>query len=217
MSKYTVELCKLFDDNNFKLFDFNYKLYDDKAKKDFEEFFINYFYFNEIGFPTIGKFKKALQNKLNVIYYKYKEYYKTCLEVENRDFMNTKEITETFEREVDGVTNAKAKANTENNFNGNDENINIYSATPKNNINNLDHFMTNATKDTNVTNNNSTSISNTENDTTNKQIEKTTFTSTGNLGVSSDGFLIEKWREIIIDINEKICSEELSELFMQVY
>ena len=76
MANYTIELYKL----QPNIFDFDYELYDNNLKPHFEKFVLDYFYFNEIGFETVGRFKKALQNKLNVIAYKYKEYYKTVLE-----------------------------------------------------------------------------------------------------------------------------------------
>lgn len=236
MAKYTIELYKLVENENiedFKLFDFEYELYDNDLKQEFEKYFIDYFYFREIGHPTVGRFKKMLQNKLNTIAYYYKQYYKTCVEVETRNFMNTKEITETTTRELTGnndttSTNNSNFTNTDNTETNNTtetENTNIFSRTPKGSIENLEHYMSEGTITRDNATNNSTSQSTSENqqnststsNATNKLTELLTFKSEGNLGVSSDGFLIDKWREIIVNINYKICSEELSELFMQIY
>lgn len=193
MAKYTIELYKLAESDNFTLFDFDYELYDNDLKPIFEKFFVDYFYFNEIGFETIGRFKKALQNKLNCISYKYKEYYKTIIVQETKDFMNTKELHEETTRIINNTST------------GIGTNTSIFSATPKQSIEDIERYMTSANKDRG------------ENTLTNNGSETLTFDSSGNLGVSSDGFLLEKWREIIVDINEKICKDELSELFMLVY
>ena len=47
MAKYTIELNTLLQDENFKLFDFDYDFYEEESKEKFEEKFIdNYaFYF----------------------------------------------------------------------------------------------------------------------------------------------------------------------------
>lgn len=209
MAKYTVELYRLAEDTNFKLFDFEYNLYNNELKAEFEKFFVDYFYFNEIGFETIGRFKKALQNKLNTIYPYYEEYYKSCIALKERDMMQTKEVIEEMTREVKGKTKTDSNSTSKSDTN----HTNIFSATPKQSIENIEKYMTQATKDNNQLND----TNNTEVNGENEQIEKTSFTSKGNLGVSSDGFLIEKWREIIVDINTKICQDELSELFMLLY
>ena len=218
MAKYTIELYKLFEnENSFKLFDFDYKFYRDDLKLDFEKYFLDFFYFNEIGFETIGRFKKALQNRLNVIGDYYKEYYRTCEEVFTRNMMNTKEIKEEFIREVISNNQTNINHNDTNVSNGNSNNENIFSVTPKGKIENLEMYMTEGTLDKNnhnVTNENS---GGSESESNNNLNEKTTFKSEGNLGVSSDGFLIEKWREVIVDINYKICNDELRDLFMLIY
>ena len=218
MAKYTIELYKLFEnENSFKVFDFDYNFYREDLKEEFEKYFLDFFYFNEIGFETIGRFKKALQNRLNVISNYYKEYYKTCEEVFTRNMMNTKEIKEEFIREVISNNQTNINHNDTNISSGRSNNENIFSSTPKGKIDNLEKYMTEATIDKNnhnVTNENS---GGSESESNNNLNEKTTFISEGNLGVSSDGFLIEKWREVIVDINYKICNDELRDLFMLIY
>ena len=218
MAKYTIELYKLFENkNNFRVFDFDYNFYRDDLKEEFEKYFLDFFYFNEIGFETIGRFKKALQNRLNVIADYYKEYYKTCEEVFTRNMMNTKEIKEEFIREVISNNQTNINHNDTNVSNGSSNNENIFSATPKGKIENLEKYMTEGTLDKNNHNVTNENIGSSESESNNNLNEKTTFKSEGNLGVSSDGFLIEKWREVIVDINYKICNEELRDLFMLIY
>ena len=68
MSKYTLELRHIYNDRNYNLFDFQYNLYDNDLKIFFQEKFFQHFFFHEIGFETVGKFKQRLQSKLNDIY-----------------------------------------------------------------------------------------------------------------------------------------------------
>ena len=216
MSNYTLEFRYLVDDENFEIFDFDYELYDNDLKPKFEKDFKEYFYFREIGHETVGRFKKALQIKLNQIAYRYKEYYKTVIALENEDMMMTKDLKETFVREVNGESSSKANSNDNSNLSGNGKNINKFSLTPKQGIKSLDNHITNATVDENNTLTNSQSNSNSE--TTNRvnNVEKTTFISQGDLGVTSSGLLIQGWRDVIVSIHEKMFQEDLDELFFQL-
>ena len=216
MSNYTLEFRYLVDDENFEIFDFDYELYDNDLKPKFEKDFKEYFYFREIGHETVGRFKKALQIKLNQIAYRYKEYYKTVIALENEDMMMTKDLKETFVREVNGESSSKANSNDNSNLSGNGKNINKFSLTPKQGIKSLDNHITNATVDENNTSTNSQSNSNSE--TTNKvnNIETTTFISQGDLGVTSSGLLIQGWRDVIVSIHEKMFQEDLDDLFFQL-
>ena len=63
--------------------------------------------------------------------------------------------------------------------------------------------------------NDNTTSSNSVNDTTN-QTEKTKLSSKGNIGITSSAELLEKWRKVIINIDDLIINE-CSDLFMQVY
>lgn len=216
MSNYTLEFRYLVDDENFEIFDFDYELYDNALKPKFEKDFKEYFYFREIGHETVGRFKKALQIKLNQIAYRYKEYYKTVIALENEDMMMTKDLKETFIREVNGESTSNANSTDNSNLSGNGKNINKFSLTPKQGIESLDNHITNATVDENNTSTNSQSNSNSE--TTNRvnNVEKTTFISQGDLGVTSSGLLIQGWRDVIVSIHEKMFQEDLEELFFQL-
>lgn len=216
MSKYTLELRYLVEDKNFNLFDFEYELYDNSLKPKFEKDFQEYFYFREIGHETVGRFKKALQFKLNQIAYRYKQFYETVIALENEDMMLTKDLKETFIREVNGESSSLTNSNDNSILNGNGKNINKFSQTPKQGIESIDKYMTNATVDENLTSTNSTSSA--TNQATNRvnNIEKTTFISQGDLGVTSSGLLIQGWRDVIVSIHEKMFEEDLEELFFQL-
>lgn len=217
MALNTIELYKIVESENVELFDFEYELYDNNVKEDFEKYFINYFYFNEIGFETIGRFKKMLQNKLNTIAYKYKEIYKTVLVAENYDFMTTKDMTYTTTRELEGENTTNTSTENNSMYSTKGKNENIYSQTPKGSIDNLEHYMTEGTVDKNNVDSNSQDSMIGNSSTENKQKEIITHVESGNLGAFSDAHLIERWRDIILDINETICRKELSSLFMLIY
>ena len=72
--------------------------------------------------------------------------------------------------------------------------------------------MSNASKSN--ANDESTSNSNSQNTTKGK--EKTSFLSQGNIGITSSAELLQKWRDVLINIDSMIL-DELSYLFLDIY
>ena len=212
MAKYTLELRTIYEDPNFKLFDFDYEFYDNALKSNFERKFFDHYYFDEIGFPTIQKFKHMLKAKLNLIMPYYKQLYNIEVQSINVDFLLQKDLKETFVREIENSSNMNG--NISSNGNNNSENININSDTPQSKIDDIEKYMSNASKDKAINSYNDNNTSST--DTSSNGYEKTEFTSKGNIGVTSMATLVEKWREILINIDEMILND-LQDLFMQVY
>lgn len=212
MAKYTLELRTIYEDTNFKLFDFDYEFYDDSLKPIFERKFFEHYYFDEIGFPTIQKFKHMLKAKLHLIMPYYKQLYNIELQSINVDFLLQKDLKETFIREIENSSNMNG--NISSNGNNNSENININSDTPQSKIDDIEKYMSNASKDKAINSYNDSNTSST--DTSSNGYEKTEFSSKGNIGVTSMATLVEKWREILINIDEMILND-LQDLFMQVY
>lgn len=212
MAKYTLELRTIYEDTNFKLFDFDYEFYDNALKSNFESKFFEHYYFDEIGFPTIQKFKHMLKAKLHLIMPYYKQLYNIELQSINIDFLLQKDLKETFVREIENSSNMNG--NISSNGNNNSENININSDTPQSKIDDIEKYMSNASKDKAINSYNDSNTSST--DTSSNGYEKTEFSSKGNIGVTSMATLVEKWREILINIDEMILND-LQDLFMQVY
>ena len=206
MSRYTLELRYIEQDKNFKLFPNNFPFYtDDKAmREDFIKKFYNEYRFREIGFETVGRFQTQLLSKLYNIMPYYIEFYKSVLVQNNMDFMTTKDITDTFTREVDTESNSSM-----NNSASSEQNSMSYD-TPNTSIADMSKYPTYGSEG------NGKSSSNGSQSGSSKVIEKTTYNSKGNLGVSSDGFLLEKWREVIANIDMLIL-EELEDLFFQMF
>lgn len=208
MSKYTLEINQLVNSVDFNLFDFEYNLYDNELKSVFEKKFIDHFYFYEIGLTPIARFKKALQIKLNDIFPYYKQLYQTELRCNDIDFMLNKDLKEQYTRELTGNSSVnQSSTNTTN-----DTSLNINNDTPQNKIDDLDQFMTSASKNTD----NSIMNSNGTNTAENNSTETYSLISQGNIGVTSSAELLEKWRNVLINIDQLIF-EECNDLFMLIY
>ena len=207
MSKYTLELRYLYQDENFNLFDFQYNLYNNDLKPWFEEKFYQHFMFYEIGFDTIGMFKQRLMTKLNDIYPYYRQLYETEIRSKNIDFMLNKDLKESYIRELTSTSNSNQESNvTSNNLSTSGQ------LTPSliANSQKIDKFMDLAQKDNGTSNSTSTGESN------GNSREEYTLTSQGNIGITSSAELLAKWRETILNIDLMIF-EECNDLFMQIF
>ena len=207
MSKYTLELRYLYEDENFKLFDFPYNLYNNDLKPWFEEKFFQHFMFYEIGFDTIGMFKQRLMSKLNDIYPYYRQLYETEIRSKNIDFMLNKDLKESYVRELTSNSNSNQESNVTSNSLSTAGQL-----TPSliANSQKIDKFMDSAQKDSGRSNSTSTGESN------GNSREEYTLTSQGNIGITSSAELLTKWRETILNIDLMIF-EECNDLFMQIF
>ena len=210
MSKYTLELRRI--QQTHKIFDFDYDFYtnDETIKYNFEDKFINEYYFNEIGFETVGRFKQRLRTKLNKIMPYYSQLYQTELRSKDIDFMLNKDLEEVYERVLEGSNTSKNDVTVDNSSTSNVLESNIDNGNASLELEK--GSLTNVGKSTI---NDNTKSSNSVNDTTN-QTEHTKLSSKGNIGVTSSAELLEKWRKVIINIDDLIINE-CSDLFMQVY
>ena len=113
MAKYTLELRTIIDDPYAPyLFNFDYEFYDNDLKSIFENKFMEYYYFDEIGFPTIQRFKHNLKSKLNMIMPYYKKLYETEIASKDINFLLNKALKETFIREVELNSSLENVTNT---------------------------------------------------------------------------------------------------------
>lgn len=213
MAKYSLELRTIRETPNYNLFDFEYELYDNNLKPLFEEKFFEYFYFDEIGYPTVQRFKHMLKSKLHMIMPYYKQLYETELRTKDIDFMLNKDLTETFVREL--TNNANAVSNVESNGSNSGVNDGFQSNTPQSKLTlDIEKYMSSANRDKTSSNYNDNNSSNSTTNSTGK--EETTFVSKGNIGVTSSAELLKKWRDVLINIDEMIF-EDMQDLFMMVY
>ena len=226
MSNYTIELRFLENEPFSKIFDFNYtyymkglvpdEVYEEK-KKEFERKFIETYYFDEIGYTTPDRFKQRLKNYLDKGFKIWNERYKTELEVEKQkiNFLLNKDLIEERVTEGNATGNSSTTSTSTSNSNTTANNKNTVNDTPDTRFTSTENFATSITDDESTTNSSNTgsgettSTSNQNNNVTDR------FTSKGNIGITSSAELLEKWRDIIIDIDNEII-EEADKLFMQI-
>lgn len=210
MSSYTLELRHIHQ--TFKVFNFDYDFYTDSdiIKSKFEEKFIDEYYFHEIGQETVARFQHRLRTRLNKIMPYYKQLYDTEIAAKDINFLLNKDLTETFERVVTGESSSINDLTVSDQGETNNKESNIENGNASLELEN--GSLTNVSK-TSLSNN--TNSNNTSRDNTN-QNEITTLKSQGNIGITSSAELLDKWRSVIINIDQMII-DACDDLFMQVY
>lgn len=215
-SKYTLQLYYIYKDDTYNLFDQPYNLYNNELKPYFQEKFFQHFMFYEIGFDNINIFKQHLISTLNDIYPKYKQLYETEIRCQIIDFMLNKDLKESYIRKLNGESegNSQASSSSDNTSTNND--LTIANDTPQNKIDDLDKYMTSASKSNSNSTNNSTSNANNTIKNKSSNSEEYELISQGNIGVTSSAELLEKWRNVLINIDQMIF-KELENLFLFVF
>lgn len=208
MAQYTIELRKILA--NKQIFNaINYDLYNNDYKPIFEDKFIKRFYFREIGVETIERFLINLETTLNEIMPYYTHLYKTT--TYNYNPILNYDVTESVTREILGEFNGE---NNHNNSIEQNEDIRNYD-TPIIKNNDLEYFTKSPSFITKGDNRNSSrGITNKKEN--NKSNESFKRSMTGNIGTMTTQDLIQKERQIIINIDSLIL-DELEILFMQVF
>lgn len=215
-AKNTLVLENIYRDKNYNLFDLPYNLYDNDLKPYFEEKFFQHFMFHEIGFDNINIFKQHLIATLNDIYPYYKQLYETEIRCKNIDFMLNKDLKESYIKKINAETLGNTQSTSSSTNINTNEDLSIANDTPQNKVDDLDKYMTSASK--NKSNGNSSSNAN-GNVTSNGKVnnkEEYELISQGNIGVTSSAELLEKWRASLINIDQLIF-KELETLFMLIY
>lgn len=216
MAKYTIELRALNNPPFFKLFDFEYDFYEESKKEQFEQKFIDYFYMREIEHATAEEFKHELRTKLNLIAPYYKQLYETELKSKNIEFLLNKDLKETFIREVESDTESLSNFNNESNGKAKVETLSTTNDTPQNRIDDLDKYISSASKDKNTSDTSSSDNGSSISQNSNSAKEETTLISKGNIGTTSSAQLLRDWRDVLINIDMMIL-EECEELFFKLF
>ena len=226
MSNYTIELRFLNNPPMSKLFDFQYdyymkglvseEVYNEK-KKEFENKFLEFYYFDEIGYKTPDRFKQRLKNYLDMGFKKWQERYKTELEVQkqNINFLLNKDLIEERITEGNATGNSSTTSTSTTNSNTTANNKNTVNDTPDTRFTSTENFATSITNDESITNSSNTGNGETTNISNQNSNVNERFTSKGNIGVTSSAELLEKWRDVIIDIDNEII-EGAEKFFMQI-
>ena len=239
MANYTMEIRELMNEPLINgVFTFDYPFYSDNPldKEEFENLFIDYFYFREIGFETPDRFKMKLKAKLEVIMPYYRQLAMTeWNKVKTAELMmNSKNLTETTTHEQTITGNSDLTQNNTSSLNQSSEATTSQTMNDNSKVSNLSDgvssasletgYLTGVTQTDNATSqsnsstgqqsssNNGTSSSNSNQILT----ETTTFTSKGDVGIQTPAYAITEWRKVIINLNQMIL-DDLSSLFIQIY
>ena len=163
MSKYTTQIRMLVNNN----FDFNlkdYPIFDEDYRDTLNKFILDYYYMYEIEFETAALFNhylgvtmQAIMPKYNMLYEQQKkliesisiEVVETFTSTNQQDKVNTSETDSVVDVTVDNKTTSKSDSNDENRF----------SDTPMNDINNLDKYLSNASRSFNKSEDNTDNTS----------------------------------------------------------
>ena len=226
MSNYTIELRFLENPPMASLFDFDYNYYMkdlvpeevyQQKKKEFENKFLEFYYFDEIGYKTPDRFKQRLKNYLDMGFKKWNERYKTELEVEkqNINFLLNKDLIEERITEWNATGNSSTTSSSTSNNNSSANNKNVVNDTPDTRFTSTENFATSITTDETISNSTNTGTGETTSTSNQNNNVRDKFTSKGNIGVTSSAELLEKWREVIIDIDNEII-EGAEKFFMQI-
>ena len=226
MSNYTIELRFLNNPPMSKLFDFQYDYYMkglvndevyEQKKKEFENKFLEFYYFDEIGYKTPDRFKQRLKNYLDMGFKKWQERYKTELEVQkqNINFLLNKDLIEERITEGNATGNSSTTSTSTTNSNTTANNKNTVNDTPDTRFTSTENFATSITNDESSTQNTNSGTGETTSRSNQNSNVNERFISKGNIGVTSSAELLEKWREVIIDIDNEII-EGAEKYFMQI-
>lgn len=184
-----------------KIFDFDLALYDKKHLPELETKIIKHYYMQEIGFETYGRWKFALEERLNLILPFYNEIYKT-IEMQGDNPLVNNDIFETRN------TTGSGSNTSENKTVDNGNNRQVVQNTPTSQIGNTDYAsnIVDNIMDNTTTNNGSGS---------NQTKEDMERHLTG-LSNYSKQDMIARYRENIVNVDEAIVNE-LFDLFMLIY
>ena len=226
MSNYTIELRFLNNPPMSKLFDFQYDYYMkglvsdevyEQKKKEFELKFLEFYYFDEIGYETPDRFKQRLKNYLDMGFKKWQERYNTELEVQkqNINFLLNKDLIEERTTEGNATGTATSTSTNTSNINSTSNNKNTVNDTPDTRFTSTENFATSITTDETTSKSSNTGSGETTNTSNQNSNVNERFISKGNIGVTSSAELLEKWREVIIDIDNEII-DGAEKYFMQI-
>lgn len=192
-TRLTLELREIVD-NGVDIWNFDYpSYYKGDEKTAFEQKVIDHYYTRQIGFETVGRFIQKFRTRIKEIMPRYIRYYKTVEIMDNlEDPFGNLDVTETFREDSSGTN--KGSSDLEHKF----------ANTPQGQIENIEHFMTEGSKDANSSEGEYQS-----------SVERT-FTRKGNHGVNTYAHDMIEFRESIIDVDMMII-HDLSDLFLAIY
>lgn len=216
-SKVTVELRDVVE-SGVKVWDFEYpSYYQGEAKTAFEKKVLDHYWFRQIGQETVGRWLHMFRTRVREIMPLYLQYYHSVELMEaQEDPFEAYNLTETLEKNTrsSGTSRNTGSASTENGETNTREHR--FSNTPQGSLDNLDNYLTEASKDTDTNAHNGTASSESESESTGEGSESYTLTRKGNIGVQPLGKEVQALRDSYINVDMMII-DELNDLFLGIY
>lgn len=188
----------------YKIFDFDFPIFDEKYRKVLCTKILKHYYFKEIGFETYALWKNYLNTTLNEIMPYYNQLYESEL-LKFNPFYDV-DLKRKHDTESDG------KTETSNSSEHTSKYTEKYSDTPQGSITNLENgnYLTNATLTD--TKGNEKADSNSNINSTEKYLEIVS----GKMGTSSYSKMLKEYRTTFLNIDAEIINE-LNDLFMLLW
>lgn len=191
-----------------KIFNFNFPIYSEAYRTEFEEKLIRHFYFHEINITSIGAWKFQLREKLNLIMPVYNKMYE-AVAIKYDPLIDT-QMHETYTRNNNLTSDSSTNGNVTQKDTSN--NSQVYSDLPQTTLHGGD-YATNSTQNEGTANS-TQNASQTANATSNNK-ETYEHDNTGFSSRSQQALLMEYY-ESLRNVDEMIFNE-LRELFMLIY
>lgn len=190
-------------------------------KKAFEQKILDHYRFRQIGQETVGRWLHYFRSRIREIMPYYVQLYEFEAKWFNVDDpLESYNLVETFEESSHGSGTQSTSGSSENTSesSGTTDKENRFSDTPQGSIDNLDNYLTSATKDNETSSGTATVSGSDSSESSSENTGTTTHTLTrrGNIGVQPLGGEVNNIREAFINIDLMVINE-LKDLFLQVY
>lgn len=191
-----------------QIFNFDFPIYSESYRTEFEEKLVRHFYFHEINITSIGAWKFQLREKLNLIMPVYNKMYE-AIAIKYDPLIDT-QMHETYTRKNNLTSNSSTQGDVTQNDTS--QNQQVYSDLPQTTLHGGD-YATNSTQNdgTASSNQKASQKANAKSDNT----ETYEHNNTGFSSRSQQGLLMEYY-ESLRNVDEMIFNE-LRELFMLIY
>lgn len=216
-TRLTVELGEIVE-AGVNVWDFEYpSYYKGDDKRAFEQKVLDHYRFRQIGQETVGRWLHVFRTRVREIMPYYIQLYKSVELMEKAgDPFEAYNLTEEYTETRSGTGTVNGTTESTENESTDREGERRFSNTPQGAIENIDTYMTEATKEGDNTTRNASGDSTTTTTSTNADDVHYTMTRRGNIGVQPLGQEINVYRSALIDVDMKII-QELNDLFLGVY
>lgn len=191
-----------------KIFNFDFPIYSESYRTEFEEKLIRHFYFHEINITSVGAWKFQLREKLNLIMPVYNKMYE-AVAIKYDPLIDT-QMHETYTRNNNLTSDSSTNGNVTQKDTSN--NSQVYSDLPQTTLHGGD-YATNSTQNEGTANS-TQNASQTANATSSNK-ETYEHDNTGFSSRSQQALLMEYY-ESLRNVDEMVFNE-LRELFMLIY